>query len=216
LENPYYAAGQVYASSCLDTMLVQSFFNPNVVTLIEQLLSGCVYSMAARDIFSEFEGITCAHLLRALLEVDLVLLGLYRKSANRLRYVISNPQPGNAVQADDMIIVLESPRKYGTVPTGKPIPRTANTYESVYPADSVGAQSVPVEGGKKDEDDDANLKASGAAKEPDSVPVEAKTKEKKDKKKKKTSTASSGGTEKLISSAPSTADGTEAVEMKAL
>jgi len=140
MENPYYASGQVYSSSSLDTMLVQSFYNPTVVTLIEQLLAGCIYAMAARDVFTKFEGVTCLDLQRALLEVDVVLLGLYRKSPNRLRFVMSNPPPEAAVQSDDMLIVLECASKHA---------HPAKTVEEPVPASTPTAGSPKTKKHKK-------------------------------------------------------------------
>jgi hypothetical protein len=44
LQNPYYAAGNVYAASTQDTLLCQVYFNPFVINVLEQMIYGHVYS----------------------------------------------------------------------------------------------------------------------------------------------------------------------------
>jgi len=35
-----YAAGEVYISALIDTLTCQSYFNPHIVTILQQILSG--------------------------------------------------------------------------------------------------------------------------------------------------------------------------------
>lgn len=35
-----YAAGEVYSSSIVDTLTSQSYFNPHIVTILQQILNG--------------------------------------------------------------------------------------------------------------------------------------------------------------------------------
>jgi hypothetical protein len=37
-----YAAGEVYSSAIVDTLTCQSYFNPHIVTILQQILNGGV------------------------------------------------------------------------------------------------------------------------------------------------------------------------------
>lgn len=54
LENPAYAAGQVYLSGALDTLLCQTYFNEYIVSMVEQLCDGRVYLMSVEKCFPSF------------------------------------------------------------------------------------------------------------------------------------------------------------------
>ena len=38
--SPLFAAGDVYVSSFIDTLTAQAFFNPQIVTIVQQFLTG--------------------------------------------------------------------------------------------------------------------------------------------------------------------------------
>jgi len=108
LENPYYAAGQVFASSCLDTLMVQSYFNVHVVQLIERLISGYVFNIPISEFCPELVGYEFREVFKRMLENQLLALGIYRKrERSHLRFVITAPTPSTKVQAEDIIIVID-------------------------------------------------------------------------------------------------------------
>jgi hypothetical protein len=50
LENPYYAAGHVYAGSSQDTLLCQVYFNPFIINVLEQLISGRIFCCKVKQV----------------------------------------------------------------------------------------------------------------------------------------------------------------------
>ena len=40
IKSPLYAAGEVYSSAIIDTLTCQSYYNSNIVTILQQILNG--------------------------------------------------------------------------------------------------------------------------------------------------------------------------------
>jgi len=110
LTNPYYAAGQVYVASCLDTLLSQAYYNPFVIDLIEQLISGIVFPMNIGTDFPELDNKLYYDLMSALLSKGLLPLGLYSRSGGRLNYVLANPPANYKLRREDTVYVLNTSR----------------------------------------------------------------------------------------------------------
>jgi len=126
LENPYLASGQVWSVESLDSLLVQSYYNPYVVKCVEGLLKGVVSSFPLSCLNSDLEGKTYAELFTLLLENDLVPLGLYRKSRrHRLSYVSTNPVPDCVLRKDDSVYVLHTQESLSERP-GEPMEHQHN------------------------------------------------------------------------------------------
>lgn len=43
IKSPLYAAGEVYSSAIIDTLTCQSYYNPHIVTILQQILNGGAY-----------------------------------------------------------------------------------------------------------------------------------------------------------------------------
>jgi hypothetical protein len=109
IENPYYAAGQVFSTQCLDTLTVQSYFNGSILPLVEQLVDGSVFPISVSKFLPEFIGRTYLTLFQQLLENDMIGLGLYRRSKDsRLSYTLTNPESSTVIAEDDTVIVLDA------------------------------------------------------------------------------------------------------------
>jgi Calcium-activated BK potassium channel alpha subunit/Calcium-activated potassium channel slowpoke-like RCK domain/Ion channel len=110
LQNPYYAAGQMYASSCLDTLLCQTFYEPFQLRTVRRLLSGSVFSIHVEDHFDHLVGQPWWKLFIELLRFDLLCMGIYRRNhSTPLRYVVTNPDPEDVVvEEKDIVFVLNS------------------------------------------------------------------------------------------------------------
>ena len=122
--SPLYAAGEVYISTIIDTLTCQAYFNPHIVTVLQQLLTGGVKSsnplLKASDLKQsnlwqcpvpeDFVGKTFKHLFNYLLdEMDLIALGLYRLEGatdNSYAYVYTNPDPDSRLTHKDSVFVL--------------------------------------------------------------------------------------------------------------
>lgn len=50
-ENPFWAAGQVFLSSSLDTLLGQAFYNPYIGQITEELILASVFSVPVSSVF---------------------------------------------------------------------------------------------------------------------------------------------------------------------
>jgi len=109
IENPYYAAGQVFSTQCLDTLTVQSYFNASILPLVEQLVDGSVFPIKVSKFLPEFIGRSYLALFQQLLENDMVALALYRRSKDsRLCYTLTNPESSTVVAEDDTVMVLDA------------------------------------------------------------------------------------------------------------
>lgn len=116
LINPYYACGEVYLSACLDTLLVQSYYNPYIVQAIEQFTSGRVFNFPFYAMFPDCEGITYGEVFRFCVEANLIPLAIYRLGLMNLRYVYSSPPVHAIMRDDDIITVLDTEeRKSGFI-----------------------------------------------------------------------------------------------------
>jgi len=108
MENAYYAAGQVFVTGCLDSVLVQAYFNQFIEQLVAQLLNGTTYSFPVAEYCKECTGKSYSLLVNYLLENGLIPLALYRSSNSRLRYVATNPKPTTQIREDDIVIVIDT------------------------------------------------------------------------------------------------------------
>jgi hypothetical protein len=125
-----FAAGEVYISNIIDYLTAQAFYNPNIVTVLQQLLVGRCDSFH-RDFEKylmrhfgdkitqsnlwqilmpeEMYGKTFDKLFKFLLDKSLVTLGLYRlvgAQDNSTPYVFTNPSPKIICTAKDRVFVL--------------------------------------------------------------------------------------------------------------
>ena len=133
VSNPLYASGRIFASSIFDTLLVQAYYNPALLELLEELVCGAnahifegVQSAIAQidvpqELMERVGGSATYRDLAAylMLEKDTVPLGLYRlldetSVANRphadreqLRYVFTKPASSCAISPRDKIFVLQ-------------------------------------------------------------------------------------------------------------
>jgi hypothetical protein len=118
LENAYYAAGQVYTSSSLDSLLAQSFYNPILSQLVEGLCKGGFFSAQIGRYCPEFvvskiwkfgltlQGKPFIELFNFMLGNDLLAVALYRQfKSSRLNCVITNPSPTTILSEDDIVFV---------------------------------------------------------------------------------------------------------------
>lgn len=109
LGNPYYAAGQMFASSCLDTLLCQTYYEQYQLQTVRCLLSGRAFCICIEVHLSECIDQPVSVLFDVLLRSDLLTLGLYRRHRDTpLCYVISVPDPDLLVERDDVVYVLNS------------------------------------------------------------------------------------------------------------
>jgi hypothetical protein len=117
-QDPLFAAGEIYVSSIIDTLTCQSYYNPHIVTVIQQILTGGrrsnsimlgiseqtqlkqsnLYQMNVPEDFlvaSSEQNETFGDLFNFLsLEKNLIPLALYRQSGatdNQDSYVLTNP-----------------------------------------------------------------------------------------------------------------------------
>jgi len=124
-----FSAGEVYLSSIIDTLTCQAYYNPHIVTIIQQLLTGGknnATNFTMRGICEnvglktsnlwqimipeQFINKTFSELFCELAEKDhLIALGLYRLPGakdNDHPYVYTNPQPGTRLSHRDLVFVL--------------------------------------------------------------------------------------------------------------
>ena len=125
-----YTAGEVYISSIIDTLTAQACYNPNIVTILQQILVGrselvkSAFELKLEEIFKEkieqgniwqipvpeeMVNKTFDKLYNFLLDKNLVALGMYRlpnANDNKYPYVSCNPAPGSAVTMHDRVFVL--------------------------------------------------------------------------------------------------------------
>jgi hypothetical protein len=123
-----FAAGEVYISSIIDTLTCQAYYNPHIVTILHQLLTGGknTSNFAMRGICEnvglkssnlwqmympeKFINKTFSELFTELAEKEnLIALGLYRLPGARDNdhpYVYTNPKPNTRLTHRDKIFVL--------------------------------------------------------------------------------------------------------------
>eukprot|EP00744_Colponema_vietnamica_P004998 GILI01007381.1.p1 GENE.GILI01007381.1~~GILI01007381.1.p1 ORF type:complete len:1097 (+),score=258.72 GILI01007381.1:466-3291(+) len=127
---PSFAAGEAYFSSIVDTLTCQTFYNPYIVSIIQQLIMGFapemkpeVYLAAKKQRLRQsnlfqmqvpraFVGLTFRELYASLsIQRDIVPLGIYRqkkksKGDPSKRYVITCPEPDTVMRSSDILFVL--------------------------------------------------------------------------------------------------------------
>lgn len=119
-----YAAGEVYISAIIDTLTCQSYYNPHIVTILQQILKGvnvpdsevmianpdlCQSNLWQISVPEECISKTWEQLFLYFLEKDLICLGLYRLKGttdNDLPYVYTNPSPDTYVTHKDKVFIL--------------------------------------------------------------------------------------------------------------
>lgn len=136
---PLFAAGRVYYSSVLDSLLAQAFFNPGMLRLLNQMLKP---TPAAAGASSGSEGVVRGHIVQlpipagysgsaygelfeAMLAEGRVCLGLYREAGHQgcpLPYVYTNPTPESVVNAGDRIFALDANFAVGVANVAGPAP----------------------------------------------------------------------------------------------
>ena len=119
-----YAAGEVYISAIIDTLTCQSYYNPHIVTILQQILKYtsspdnevmmanpdlCQSNLWQIPVPEECIGKTWEELFLYYLERDLICLGLYRLKGttdNDLPYVYTNPDPETFITHKDKAFVF--------------------------------------------------------------------------------------------------------------
>lgn len=114
IKSPLYAAGEVYSSAIIDTLTCQSYYNSNIVTILQQILNGGAdeddytvkQAMQAHPDLLQSNlwqipvpetciGKTFEHLFNTLLDRKLVTMALYRLrrglNGTESPYVVTNP-----------------------------------------------------------------------------------------------------------------------------
>jgi len=109
LENLYYAAGQVYASSCQETLMCQIYFNKYIVSVYEQMTSGRVFGVNLSKMFFT-EDKLWINFFRRCLACGYLPLGVYRHGSTG-RYVVTNPSKDlklitDGQDADIVLLIL--------------------------------------------------------------------------------------------------------------
>eukprot|EP01117_Protostelium_nocturnum_P016017 TRINITY_DN6266_c0_g1_i1.p1 TRINITY_DN6266_c0_g1~~TRINITY_DN6266_c0_g1_i1.p1 ORF type:complete len:971 (-),score=202.86 TRINITY_DN6266_c0_g1_i1:19-2931(-) len=108
--NPFYSAGQIYASSFVESLLVQSFYNPYIVRIVEELMRGCVFNVElSNPHLKQFVGKEYKELFHHLLKDGLVPLALRKKSKRmKLREVLTNPSSDVILEEKDVVMILQN------------------------------------------------------------------------------------------------------------
>lgn len=127
-----YAAGEVYIASTIDTLTAQAFFNPHIVTILQQILVGKGEKKSETDnteneilkcfddklqqsnlwqilVPEEFVNQNYDKLFKHLLEKSLIAIGLYRlpgATDNKYPYCYTNPDPKTSITYKDRVFVL--------------------------------------------------------------------------------------------------------------
>ncbi|EAR83473.2 cation channel family protein (macronuclear) [Tetrahymena thermophila SB210] len=123
---PLYAAGEVYISTMVDALTCQTFYNPHILTIFQQILTGGNHSQE-QSLNNEIDKIkqsnlwqipvpedyynkTFGQLFHYLSEQrDLIALGLYRLSGaldNKQPYTYTNPDSDTKLTPRDKVFVL--------------------------------------------------------------------------------------------------------------
>lgn len=123
-----YAAGEVYISAIIDTLTCQSYFNPHIVTILQQILKGASEEddEQLRDMMRAHPDLTQSNLwqipvpeicvgqdfeflFQTLLKEKLICMALYRlrgATDNDYPYVYTNPEKDTPIQHRDRAFVL--------------------------------------------------------------------------------------------------------------
>ncbi|CAG8590132.1 19125_t:CDS:2, partial [Racocetra fulgida] len=126
--SPAFMAGTCFSLSMLDSIICQSFYQPHIVTIIEQmlfgapplhLLSGSTCPAPSHSHFYQipihsFVGYRYGELFRSMVQKKVIPLGLYRtkkvKTVNgnekELKYVYACPKSNVLLRDDDKVFVL--------------------------------------------------------------------------------------------------------------
>ena len=124
--SPIFASGEVYTPSIIDRITCQIYYNPNILTIIEQLLNGGATNKNKKVLRLEkelkipssnlyllqmpdaFIGETFEKLFSHLIESNFIIpLGLYRRSVeNDFYYVYTNPSKTIILRGTDLVFVL--------------------------------------------------------------------------------------------------------------
>jgi hypothetical protein len=118
---PLFCSGSVYFSSIIDTLTGQAYYNPFIVKIIQQILTGICEnfdSPSYRDnnsiwiinipvdyVNKKFKELFCGMIIHQ----DVIPLGLYREpgaSDNEYPYVYTNPDPDVRITMNDKLICL--------------------------------------------------------------------------------------------------------------
>ncbi|KAL4463512.1 hypothetical protein ABPG72_007613 [Tetrahymena utriculariae] len=123
---PLYAAGEVYISTMVDALTCQTFYNPHILTIFQQILTGGNHQQE-QNLNNEIDKIkqsnlwqipvpedyynkTFGQLFHYLSEQrDLIALGLYRLSGaldNKQPYTYTNPDSDTKLTPRDKVFVL--------------------------------------------------------------------------------------------------------------
>lgn len=124
----YFVSGQVFASSMLDSLLCQYFYNPYLSFIIKALISGdkpnnkgkekstfALYLLLVNTHFyqiavpEEYAEKPYSSLFDYLLQYRIIAIGLYRHSHTQnapASYVYTNPRPDTVVYEKDKVYVM--------------------------------------------------------------------------------------------------------------
>jgi len=123
---PSFAAGRIYWTSSLDALICQAFYNPFMIPLIEELVSGSLsqrseesskraVEMKRSSVYqlklpTELAGKSFEHAYKHLCVANIVLIGLLRSpetlSAPMPYVLTAPPPPGTFLHARDRLFVL--------------------------------------------------------------------------------------------------------------
>jgi len=124
---PLFAAGEIYISSIIDTLTSQAYYNPHIVTIMQQILTGGKQSNNVIRTICELAELKQSNLWQISIpedylnktfgelfnyltvERELLPLGLYRlpgATDNQHPYVYTNPEPSTKLSHRDKVFVL--------------------------------------------------------------------------------------------------------------
>jgi len=124
---PLFAAGEVYISSIIDTLTSQAYYNPHIVTIIQQLVTGGKQSSSMIRNICDLADLKQSNLWQIPIPEDylnktfgelfnylaaqreLIPMGLYRlpgSTDNKYPYVFTNPPPSTKLTQKDKVFVL--------------------------------------------------------------------------------------------------------------
>ena len=111
-----YAAGRLFASGALQSVVVSIFFSHNVIWLLHELAAGNRIRLQFHYIPTELFGVPYGALYEHCVEEEeLTPVGLYRDgrhTANNLPYVQTNPRLDEFVREGDLLFVIAPKSKY--------------------------------------------------------------------------------------------------------
>eukprot|EP00744_Colponema_vietnamica_P002453 GILI01003843.1.p1 GENE.GILI01003843.1~~GILI01003843.1.p1 ORF type:complete len:913 (+),score=151.79 GILI01003843.1:165-2741(+) len=123
---PLFAAGDVYLASMLDTLICQAFYNPHIVTILQQIITGDHSTNPIISALCNSTGLVQSNLWQIpvprdysnrsfkdmyayLASRDIITMGLYRGAtafSNPLPFVFTNPPPHTRLTPMDRVFVL--------------------------------------------------------------------------------------------------------------